>query len=350
MTFLEPKDNLFFIGHAKTEGFFLDAFQKAKLHHAFLISGPKGIGKATFAYRIARFLLQKNIETSACNKLDISANDPVVRQISEGAHPNFLAIERDYIQTDKNKIIKAITKGDPLDDEALRELKKSAVIKVDEIRQINDFLSKKSFDGAWRVVLIDSVDELNPAAANALLKILEEPPAKTIILLIAHQVDKLLATIRSRCAKLMLTPLSESDVAVLLRRYAPNLQEKEVQTLAKISDGSIGRALNYAQNNGITMYEQLQSVIFAGTNFSLKEALRLAKLASSDENIWELAMELMLKIISELFEQSKKKDEIYALYTYITQTNQEVLHLNMDKTQAMICLFRHITKVVVDAH
>ena len=349
MTLLLPKDNPYFIGHEKAESLFLKSFEQGTLHHALLISGPKGIGKATFAYKIARFLLAHQNEATKTDKLDISSTDPVFKQISSGSNPNFLAIERDYIQTDKNKIIKAIKDGEPLGQDELQDLKKSAVIKVDEIRQIHAFLSKKSFDDSWRVVIVDSVDELNSASANAILKILEEPPQKSILLLISHQPSKLLPTIRSRCAKLTLSPLSSDCVASLLRRYVPDLNENEVVELSKISNGSIGSAINYALHDGLELYKKLQRIIYAGANFDLREVLDLATFAASDENAWDLTEDLFLKIIQDMVASNEKTEEFYQLYTDILKINADVLGLNMDKKHALINMLYHCSKVVSNA-
>lgn len=118
------------------------------------------------------------------------------------------------------------------------------------VRTINEFLAKKSSNDGWRVVIVDSIDDLNNAGANAILKILEEPPAKTVIMLISHNPNRLLPTIRSRCAKMNLKPLAENEVASLLRRYRPELSEKAVKGLAELSSGSIGKAIRYADQCG----------------------------------------------------------------------------------------------------
>lgn len=345
MEYIYPKDNTYLIGHEKAEKFFLSSFNNKTLHHAFLIDGIKGIGKATFAYKIARFLLTAD-EAKKYTSLNVSENDPVFVQVSNNSHPNFKLIERGYTETDKKKIIKAIKDGEPIGDDELQNLKKSSVIKVDEVREINQFLSKKSFDGSWRVVLVDSVDDLNQAGSNAILKILEEPPAKTVLLLISHNVNKLLPTIRSRCCKFHLEPLTEANVATLLRRYVPELSEKEVKGLASISQGSIGQALNYASNSGLEIYEGLQSVFCAGERFDLSDALKLISTAVADENTWQLTIDLILKFLSDMIKSGDKVSELFGLYNDVVKQNQEVLNLNMDKRQTMLNMFYMIAKAM----
>lgn len=126
----------------------------------------------------------------------------------------------------QKKVLKAIKEGERLSDEELKSLKKSAIIKVDDVRTINEFLAKKSSNDGWRVVIVDSIDDLNNAGANAILKILEEPPAKTVIMLISHNPNRLLPTIRSRCAKMNLKPLAETRWPVCCAVTGRNFRRK----------------------------------------------------------------------------------------------------------------------------
>ena len=218
-----PSRNPYLIGHDEEVRLFLSAYNSGALHHGWLVTGDEGIGKATLAYKIARFLLAaetgKTYET-----LEVPVDGPVFAQVAQKSHPDFKVLERDFTETDKKKLIKAINQGEEVDDEMKQGLKRSAVIKVEDVRGVVEFLGKKSFNDNWRVVIVDSADDLNVSSANALLKILEEPPLKSILLLVSHNPGKLLPTIRSRCAKLALKPLQETEVASLLRRYKPSLK------------------------------------------------------------------------------------------------------------------------------
>ena len=177
-----------------------------------MISGERGIGKATFAYKFARFLLDPNRSEKTLNTSPDSQSN---RLVSSNSHPDLKVIERDYIETDRKKVLKAIKDGEAMSESELQNLKKSAFIRIDDVRTINDFMAKKSSQDGWRVVIVDSIDDMNAAAANALLKILEEPPAKSVIMLISHNVGKLLPTIKSRCSKLVLRPLDENNPSSL---------------------------------------------------------------------------------------------------------------------------------------
>ena len=346
----QPRNNPFLIGHEEAEQLFLNAWKVGTIHHAWLISGPEGIGKATFAYRIARFLLSADESRRLdYQSLNISENNPVYRLVAGDSHPDLKSIERDFIESDKKKIIKAIRDGEALGEDELQDLKKSTVIKVDEVRTINGFLSKKSFDGNWRIVIVDSVDDLNTASANAILKVLEEPPAKSILLLISHNPNRLLPTIRSRCAKINLQPLTETNVASLLRRYMPELPEAAVSGIAKISSGSIGQALNYAKNDGLNLYQNLEKVFYAGKNFDLETALKLSDNAAGDEMIWDLTAGLVLKFLSDYAKGGENVRLIGEAWEKCLKIFHETEALNMDKRQAMLNIISIICKAVSGA-
>ena len=333
---IEPYANPYLCGHHEAEELFLKAWKAGSLHNSLMITGPEGIGKATLAYRMARFLLAADeSKKEAYTSLELPENNADFRLVANRSHPNLKIIERDFIDTDKKKIIKAIKDGEALTDDELQNLKKSAVIKVDEIRTINEFLGEKSFDGNWRIVVIDSVDDMNTASANAILKILEEPPAKSLLLLISHNPNRLLPTIRSRCAKINLQPLSEDEVASLLRRYNPKLDEAEVKGLAKISSGSIGKALRYSEYGGLQKYKMLESLFYAREQYNLTDALQFCDEVARDEDAWSLAVELIKHFIAENMKGGERVEELSNAWNKVTTMVNEVASLNMDKKQVM---------------
>lgn len=344
---ISPKNNTFLLGQDKAEKILLDAWKNNSMHNSWLLCGLEGIGKATLAYRFARFLLSADeSKKESYSSLEISENNPVYKLTVNGAHPDLKIIERDYTDTDKRKIVKAIKEGEALSEEELKTLKKSAVIKIDEVRMINEFLSKKSADNHWRVVIIDSIDDMNQFSANAVLKILEEPPAKSILLLISHNPGKLLPTIKSRCAKLVLSPLSENEVASLLRRYRPQLTEKEVKGLAAISSGSIGKALLYSDNMALRYYDDLCKLIYAKDKFKLADLLSYAETAAKDEDSFALVQELILKFISENIANSSHTDELADVWENAIKIFNETSRLNLDKKQILINIVYELIKAV----
>lgn len=339
---LLPAENPYLIGHDDAVNLFLTAYNSKNLHHGWLITGDEGIGKATFAYKIARFLLSA-VENKTYQSLDIDVNSPVFAQVAQKSHPDFKVLERDYTETDKKKLIKAINQGEEIDEDMKQSLKRSNVINVENTRSAISFLLKKSFNDNWRVVIVDSTDDLNTSSANALLKILEEPPAKSILLLISHNPGKLLPTIRSRCAKLALKPLKTEEVASLLRRYQPDLNEKEVQMLAKISGGSIGRAIKYAQNNALDIYEKIQKICYAGAKYDSALLLELVDEITSDEDNWDLFTELTCRFIRETLPQTSHPRELYTAYEESLKIMDETTRLNMDKRQAALQILTSLT-------
>ena len=338
---VEPQENPYLIGHDEEVKLFLNAYNSGTLHHGWLIAGDEGIGKATLAYKIARFLLSAE-EGKTYNSLDVAPDGMVFAQVAQKSHPDFKVLERDFIDTDKKKIIKAIKQGEAVDNEMLQGLKRSQVIKVEDVREVVSFLMKKSFNDNWRVVIVDSADDLNTSSANALLKILEEPPLKSILLLISHNPARLLPTIRSRCAKLALSPLQKEEVASLLRRYKPELSEKEVQGLATISGGSIGRAMIYAENDALSMYENIQKVCYAGARADGELLLSLAESAASDDDSWALFSELVCRFARSYMMDCADKRAFYNAYEMMLKMLDDVNRLNMERRQAALCILNAI--------
>lgn len=339
---LRCDENFYLAGHEDAEKLFLSAYNAGSLHHGWIVSGIEGIGKATLCYKIARFLLSAEAGKKY-DKLDISPNSAVAAQVAQRSHPDFKVLERDFIETDKKKLIKAIKDNDDGIDEMKQGLKRSSVIKVEDVRDVVAFLMKKSFNDCWRVVIVDSADDLNVSSANALLKILEEPPAKSILLLISHNPGRLLPTIRSRCATLALKPLNEQTVASLLRRYRPELKEAEVGRLAKISGGSIGRALSYYDNGALEMYEKIKKAAIEGKRCSGAALLDLADDAIASEESWNLFFELVARVIREILPESGAFREMYAAYEDILKIFDETERLNMDKKEAALMIISKVS-------
>ncbi len=339
---ISPQNNFFLLGQEDAEKTVLEAYKNNKLHNSWLISGEKGIGKATFAYKFARFLLSDKKGTESLNTSPDSLSNKL---ITSGSHPDLKFVERDYIETDRKKVMKAIKSGEAMSETELQGLKKSAVIKIDDVRAINEFLSKKSSQDGWRVVIVDSIDDMNVAAANALLKILEEPPARSIIMLISHNVGKLLPTIRSRCSKLILKPLNDNIVVSLLRRYRPQLSEKEIAGIAKISSGSVGKALNYADCGALEFYEELQKIIFSGKKFRLDNLLDWVNNAVVDEDTYNLAQELILKFCSDNISGCRDVEEMASLWESAVRIFRQCDSLNMDKKQVLLNIVAKLCKI-----
>lgn len=241
-----PRDNADLFGHGAAETTLLEAWNSGRMAHAWLICGPKGIGKATLAYRFARFVLAGGGEGGglfgdAPSTLEIRPDHPVFRRVAAQGHADLQSVERGW--TDDKKV------------------KLKTEIVVDDVRGIGHFLSLTPAEGGWRVVIIDSADEMNRNAANAVLKVLEEPPRNALMLLVSHSPGRLLPTIRSRCRRLVLQPLAEEVMGDLLARHRPELGPTEAAALAKLGEGSIGKALALADEGGLDLYRQLLELL-----------------------------------------------------------------------------------------
>jgi DNA polymerase III subunit delta' len=223
--FPHPRQMLWFGGDRAAEQLLLDASRSGKLHHAWLLTGPEGIGKATLAYRFARFLLANPDLTSpavqSARDLGLSAEHPVVGQVARQSHPDLAVIRR------------GLTK----DGKSLR-----GEIAVDDVRDGLSIFRVTSGTGGWRIIIVDAADDLNRSSANALLKMLEEPPVRAVFLLIAHRPGALLPTIRSRCRVLRVAALDQGAIADGLSRLTDASQEA-IHAAAQAAAGSLREGL-----------------------------------------------------------------------------------------------------------
>jgi len=233
----EPRANPLLRGHAGPEATLARAARTGRMHHAWLLAGPQGIGKATLAYRFARRLLAGLPEG---DDLALDPSHPVFRRVAAGTHADLLSIARAY-------------------DEKRKRLQGEIV--VDAVRQISGFLRLTPAEGGWRVVVVDGAEEMNRHAANALLKVLEEPPPRALLLLACSAPGRLLPTIRSRCRRLRLSPLGEADMADLLPTYLPEMEADARDRLVALAEGSPGRALTLAEADGPALAALVEQVL-----------------------------------------------------------------------------------------
>jgi len=221
-----PRDTLQWFGHEEAERTLIDAYRSARMPHAWLIGGPAGVGKATLAYRVARFVLaypdHSLAEVQDARSLALPQGHRVAHLVGAQGHPDLLVLERRSGESG-----------------ALR-----TVIAVEDVRKLVPFLGSTAGDAGWRVVLVDSADELNPAGANALLKLLEEPPRNCLFLIVSHAPGRVLATIRSRCRRLLLRPLSPTDVArAVAAALGRAADDPGIATAAAAAGGSVAQAV-----------------------------------------------------------------------------------------------------------
>lgn len=283
-----PREALRLFGQTAAEQEFLDAFNSGRLHHGWLLTGPRGVGKATLAWRLARFLLATPTESGqgmfealpVAQSLEVDHSDPVMRRIQAGAEPGLACITRSVDE-----------KSDRMRDQ----------IVVDDIRRLSRFFGLTSTDGGRRVVIVDCADDMNPNAANALLKMLEEPPARTTLLLVSHQPFRLLPTIRSRCRTLRLSKLSPSDLAAALSQAGVELAGQSAH-LSELASGSAGDALRLMNLGGAELYAQLLAILDSLPRLDRPKALGLAEQIAprSESARFELLISLIDVALSRL--------------------------------------------------
>lgn len=271
-----PRETRLLLGQERAEAAFLDAFNSGRLHHGWLLTGPKGVGKATLAWRIARFLLaqpeEQGLFAAPPHSLEIPEDDPVSRRLRALSEPRLFLLRRG-----------ANDKGDALTRD----------ITVGEVRRMKSFFALSAADGGRRVAIVDAADELNTAAANALLKLLEEPPEGVTMLLVSHQPARLLPTIRSRCRVLALQPLPPADMAQALE--AAGATADNPQAMAQLSGGSVGAAMRIDGLDGLSLYTRLVELFATLPRLDRPRAAALAETTAGRGA--EARFELLLELI-----------------------------------------------------
>ncbi len=292
-----PRDTRSLVGQVQAEADFLAASQGGRLHHAWLLIGPQGVGKATFAWRAARHLLADPPDMDGgaglfgdapvVPTLDTNPESPVNRRISQLAEPRLALVRRSW------------------DDKAKRH---KTAITVDDVRRLKSFFGLSAADGGWRVAIVDAADEMNTAAANALLKLLEEPPERTVFLLIGHRPARLLPTIRSRCRTLRFQPLNADDLATALS--ATGTAAADPALLHHLSGGSVGAAIRLQDAGGTDLYPQIVSLLSSGLPLDRPAITALASKAAgrSGDVAYRMISDLALLLLSRLARASAATD------------------------------------------
>lgn len=327
----EPAENPLLLGHDEAAAHVAAAYRAGRLHHALLLSGPAGIGKATFAFHLAEHLLAHPVPQEAPAAL--SARDPgsaLFRQIAQGAHPSVLHLTRPL--NEKTKAFKS-------------------AVTVDEVRRIGRFLSMTSHDGSWRVVIVDPADDMNANAANALLKNLEEPPPRTLFVLIAHSPGGLLPTIRSRCHLVRLRPLEPDILLAVLDGLGAGLPDESNARagLAARAGGSVREALLLTRYGGLDIAEALARVVGL-KEFSVPEAWRVADAVSGRDASVQFALfnQTLLDMISGRARQAAAAGDLAGaaalseLWQEAQRMTTETETYNLDKRQHVMGLLRRM--------
>lgn len=232
-------------GHAEAEQTLLDAYRGGRIPHAWLIGGEAGIGKATLAYRMARFVLAypdpAMPAVQKAQSLAVPADHPTARRIAGQAHSDLLVLER-VVNEKTGKLF--------------------TVTRVEDVRRTVPFFGSTAGEGGWRVAIVDPLEDLNRAGENALLKVLEEPPPRALLLLVSHAPGRVLPTIRSRCRTLILRPLAAEDIVrAMTAAMRENGTADEMLAAAGVADGSVGRALALLEADALELRQQVNGLL-----------------------------------------------------------------------------------------
>jgi len=334
-----PRHTYQLTGHQKAEQKLLEAYKSGRFHHAWMLCGPQGIGKATLAYRLARFVLShpdhNSPEVVKAQSLAIGPESPVSHRLEARAHSDLFVLQRQL--NIKTKKLRPETSAE-------------------EARKLGHFYARTAGEGGWRICIIDAADDLNPTSANAILKILEEPPQKCLFIIIAHAPGRLLPTIRSRCLRLDLSPLSNDEVLQVVGHglLDPELNPEEVSALIKLSDGSPGKVMQLVTSQGARQFIRFQQMVAAPQGFSLTAQIAIAeefqnKGSEIEFNIFADLLSAWLGHNAIIAGQHKMNERANALavchsefYNSIRTTNA----LNLDRRQTLMMAFEKIEQIL----
>jgi len=328
-----PAQTFDLIGHRQPINHLAAQYASGRMHHAWLLNGPKGIGKATLAFRFAGHLF-RNIDATKAPNIYVAPDkgDGVESRVAGGGHPNLLHLSRPW-------------------DEKQKKFKTE--LTVDEIRRTISFFGKTRGEMGWRVCIVDAADEMNDNAANALLKILEEPPSNTLFLVISHASGRLLATIRSRCQLLTVKPLSEDEVIKIADNLGllKDVEPQDRQLVATLSAGSPRRAAILLRNEGISLYRRLEKLC---TSLDQPEWSAIHSIASelaprAKDEKFRLFMDLVYDFISRQTlpeANSQRSISKLARWSQVWEKTRQSASLtdsyNLDRKQMILSLFERM--------
>ncbi|HZH12630.1 MAG TPA: DNA polymerase III subunit delta' [Microvirga sp.] len=331
-----PRDQFAFFGHQEGEGAFLEGLRSGRLHHAWLIGGPQGIGKATLAYRVARTVLdpQKLNDRSIESLLGAPASH-VSRQVSALSHPN-LSVLRRAPATDKKAA--------------------STTIPVDAVRKALNMFGSTAADGGYRVCIVDSAEDLTISSANALLKVIEEPPPRSLFLIVSHAPQRVLPTIRSRCRRLLLRPLGSDHIKAAIQSLGEPWNEVPEPLLDKAlpyGEGSVRRTLELLDADKVAFIEQVTRLLEGLPRLDTKQIYALAEaLAKRDaDDSYELALETVERwVSSKLHERATlgaaRLAPLVEVCEKIARTAREIDVFNLDRRPFILTLFDDLADAV----
>ena len=326
-----PRETVDLFGHDAAEAALLDAYKSGRIAHAWLIGGPPGIGKATLAFRFARFVLAhpdpRAVAVQAATTLAVDPDHVVARRIAAQAQGDLRLLER-VVNEQTGKLY--------------------TNIRVDDVRRMVTFFGGTAGEGGWRVVIVDAVDDLAREGANALLKVLEEPPARTLLLLISHSPGRELATIRSRCRRLLLRPLAQDDVVrALAAATGRDAEEAELSEAAAAAAGSVSRALALLDGPALALRQRVLDAIGQLPNPDPRALHALADaLAGTDPQVLATFMDLVNGWLSQRLGRGEGDARVLArtaeVWDKVNRTARDVDAYNLERKPFVFSVFTEL--------
>ncbi|HEV7438524.1 MAG TPA: DNA polymerase III subunit delta' [Methylobacterium sp.] len=330
-----PREATRFVGHRAAEAAFAAAIGSGRLHHAWLIGGPQGIGKATLAYRVARWLLAYPDRQEAPDHLQVAPEHPAARKIAALSHPNLVALRRHRVPGAKTLPTK---------------------IPVDAARKALDLFGATAGNAGYRICIVDSAEDLNPNSANALLKMLEEPPPRSLFLIVSHAPGRLLPTIRSRCRALTLRPLSEAEVTEVIAGLPAPFSVPDGASLARaagLAEGSVARAVAMLDPATATLVAEVETLLARLEHPDWRRILTLAdKLAAREADaLFEASLETVFRFVSAELDRRRAEPParlaaLVEVCDKIARAAREAATYNLDRRPLVLSLFGDLAGAV----
>jgi DNA polymerase III subunit delta' len=330
---IRPRRTTELFGHAEAEQTLLEAYRSGRIPHAWLIGGERGIGKATLAYRMARFVLaHPDPAVPAVQKatsLAVAGDHPASRRIAGEAHAGLLVMRR-VINEKTGKLF--------------------TEIRVDDVRRSVTFFGNTAGEGGWRVAIVDPVDELNAAGENALLKVLEEPPARSLLLLVTHAPGRVLPTIRSRCRILLLRPLTAEEVAgAAAASLGESTPTAEIRAAAQAADGSVGRALTLLEGDALELRKQVLDALERLPQLDPSELHALGdEIAGTEQETLAIFTETVNAWLSERLTEGGQNTRRLArwgeVWHSVNQAARDAEEYNLDRKPLVFAVFSRLAE------
>ena len=330
-----PREQAGLVGHAQAEAAFLDGIASGRLHHAWLIGGPRGIGKATLAYRMARWLIANPELGPSPNTLAVDPGHPAARQVAALSHPNLVALRRTRPPTAKTLATK---------------------ISVDAARGALALFGSTGGAAGYRICIVDSAEDLNANSANALLKMVEEPPPRCLFLIVSHAPGRLLPTIRSRCRALTLRPLSEAEVARVVAGFPPPFVQPEAEALtraAALAEGSVAQALAMLEPATANLVAEVETLLARLDHPDWRRILALAeKLSGRDaDELFAASLDTVFRFVSAELDRRAHEDParlaaLVEVCDKIARAAREAATYNLDRRPLVLSLFGDLAGAV----